>query len=164
MAGLAPLTLREQQPDPEPTPDAQVIYLNSEGLASSGKPNVVIDLPDGGVRIHLNAGPADSKPIGETKFNANLAEHLDDTYLNTLADELLRGIEEDEQSREEWLSERAEGIKLLALKIEKPATQGASGASGAGMSRSRTPFYWRLAFVSRRMRPASCCRPAVRSR
>lgn len=139
MAGLVATTLREPEPEQEPLPDAQDVVVDSTDMKSSpGKPNVVVDFADGSVAIHLNAGPANDQPLKDTKFNANLALHLGESYLGTLADELLRGIEEDEQSRSDWLDERAEGIKLLALKIEKPSS--ASTGSSAGVdntSRSR---------------------------
>ena len=139
MAGLISTTLREAPPPQPELPDAQTIVIDSGGAVSSpGKPNVVVDLPDGSVSIHLGAGAQNNQPLKDAKFDANLALHLSESYLGTLADELLRGIEEDERSRSEWLEERAEGIKLLALKIEKPSTaqQGAS-AGVDNTSRSR---------------------------
>ena len=138
MAGLLSNTLREPSPEPEPMPDAQTIVLDSKDMASTpGKPNIVIDLPDGSVKISLGAVASNAAPLIDAKFEANLAEHLDGSTLGTLADELLRGIEEDELSREEWLSERAEGLKLLALKIEKPSQAGGASAGVDNTSRSR---------------------------
>ena len=79
------------------------------------------------------AAPREDKP---SKFDDNLAELLDDSELGEIADELLRGVESDEQSRSEWLSTRTDAIEMLGFKIEKPS----SGADGpAGISRVRHP-------------------------
>lgn len=141
MAGLASPTLaslREQKPEGEAAPEAQTIIINSDGVTSApGKPNGVVDFPDGSVAVHLNAGDRDKQPLKDAKFKDNLALHLDESYLGSLADELLRGIEEDERSRQEWLDERAEGIKLLALKIERPSS-GQQGASAGVDNTSRS--------------------------
>lgn len=136
MAGLLSTgALREAAPE-EVMPEAENIILDS---APTSPVNLsIVAAPDGGVVVKLNSGGKDKQPLQNAKFNDNLALHLEESYLGTLADELLRGIEEDEKSREEWLDERAEGIKLLALKIEKPssAQQGAS-AGVDNTSRSR---------------------------
>lgn len=137
MSGLSP-TLAMMREGPQYNPpiddDEDTIVLDPQD-EPNGKPSIVIDFPDGSVNIYTGGGPA--ADLSKEKFNANLAEKLGETYLNTLADELLRGIEEDDQSRKEWLEDRAEGIKLLALKIEKPS--GAQGGSSAGVDNtSRT--------------------------
>jgi len=136
MAGLISLApYREPAPEQDAEPEAETIKLDGGSNPAS---SVVVDLPDGRVSVNLNAAPQDPTPIHDAKFNANLAEHLDDSYLGTLADELLRGIEEDERSRKDWLDERAEGIKLLALKIEKPSSSQAGASAGVdNTSRSR---------------------------
>ena len=96
---------------------------------------------DGGVTVDLNPKIPGQKSLGDAKFYDNLAENIDDTALGVLANDLLQGIEDDEQSRQDWLEDRAEGIKLLALKIEKPSS--GSGGASAGVdntSRSRHPM------------------------
>ena len=55
--------------------------------------------------------------------------------------DLLTGIEDDLTSRQDWIEDRAQGIKLLGLKIEIPVLQGASdGAPVEGMSKVRHPL------------------------
>ena len=86
MSGLISLApYREPEPDQDAEPDAQTVTLDS------GTPNpassVVVDLPDGRVSVNFNAAPQDPTPIHDAKFNANLAEHLNDSYLGTLADD-----------------------------------------------------------------------------
>ena len=71
----------------------------------------------------------------------NLVEEIDDGTLAGIADDLMRGISDDLQSRKEWVEERAQGIKLLGLKIEIPNVQGtADGAPVEGMSKVRHPL------------------------
>lgn len=136
MAGLVSLApYRESAPEQDPMTNAETVALDSSNTTAS---KILIDLPDGSVAINLNAGPENAQPLKDTKFNDNLADHLAGEYLGTLADELLRGIEEDEESRRDWLDERAEGIKLLALKIEKPSSSQAGASAGVdNTSRSR---------------------------
>ena len=101
-----------------------------------------IEHDDGSISISL-----DGKPIEEAKRNkpegwfANLADDIDDQELARIADDLMRGIESDLTSREEWIQERAQGIKLLGLKIEIPGLQGTpDGAPVEGMSKVRHPL------------------------
>jgi hypothetical protein len=137
MAGLLPSITSIREPKvAEALPEAQTVHI--DGTQPSPIKLTVVAQSDGGAVIKLNANEKNNQPLKEAKFNANLALHLDDTYLGQLADELLRGIEEDERSRQDWLDERAEGIKLLALKIEKPSTAGqGAGANESMASRSR---------------------------
>ena len=141
MAGLVSPTLATMRDGPSPVePDEkeQTVSLDPADLTDApGKPSIVVEFDDGSVSINLNPQAAPVKSLADTKFGDNLAEALDETYLNTLADELLRGIEEDELSRSEWIEQRAEGIKLLALKIEKPSGGSGGGAGVDNTSRSR---------------------------
>ncbi len=61
--------------------------------------------------------------------------------LSRIADDLLRNIAEDIESRRDWIEERTLGLKLLGLKIEVPGLQGGSdGAPVEGMSKVRHPL------------------------
>ena len=98
---------------------------------------------DGTVTISL-----DGKPLNDNLLNkkdngwfSNLAEDIDEGELHRIRDDLERGIQDDDQSRQEWLDERAKGIILLGLKIEVPGQQGAAdGAPVEGMSKVRHPL------------------------
>lgn len=142
MAGLVSPTLAVMREGPHPidqAEDEQTIDIDSSAIAEAtpGKPSAVIQFPDGSVTINLNPQAAPVKSLADSKFSDNLAEALETTALGVLCEELLLGIDEDEESRKEWLDERAEGIKLLALKIEKPS--GAQGGASAGVDNtSRT--------------------------
>ena len=99
---------------------------------------------DGSISIAL-----DGKALGNVAANdegpqgwfANLVDKIDEDELTGLTEDLLRGIDEDIESRREWIDDRALGVKLLGLKIELPNVQGASdGAPVEGMSKVRHPL------------------------
>ena len=72
---------------------------------------------------------------------ANLAEEIPDAVLSSIVEDLLLGIDEDLESRRDWIEQRAQGQNLLGLKIEIPNVQGASdGAPVEGMSKVRHPL------------------------
>jgi hypothetical protein len=102
--------------------------------------NILIEGPDGSVSIRVGGDSAQRTPLSTAKFDANLAESLSDIELGRLSQELLDGIEQDDLSRRDWLEQRAEGIKLLGLKIEKPSSSGGASAGGVdNTSRTRHP-------------------------
>ena len=97
------------------------------------------ELPGGGVEIDLSGGRS-SKPKS-TKFEANLAEDLDEYELNRISTEILEGIDRDNQSRSDHLDMIAEGMKLLGLVIESNnASSASSSAPLEGMSTVRHPL------------------------
>lgn len=101
-----------------------------------------IEHPDGTISVSLDGSPIEQ--VGRKKqegWFANLAEEIDDQERSRVAEELLRGIENDLTSREEWIQERAQGLKLLGLKVELPGLQGTpDGAPVEGMSKVRHPL------------------------
>lgn len=107
------------------------VALDDDVATDPTKDALRIELPDGSITINL--GPVRRASENGGGFSANLAEDMPDDDLATVADELIQGIEEDERSRSDWLEERADGIKLLALKVEKPD----ASEEGAGRSKSR---------------------------
>src|SRR5580692_8096361 len=82
--------------------------LNEDGSLS-------IPTEDGGVVINFNP-PSQTEPEDQTWY-ANLAERLDEGTRSRIVSELLDGIESDNQSRQEWLDMRAEGIKMLGTTL-----------------------------------------------
>jgi hypothetical protein len=100
----------------------------------------VTEMPDGSVQIDLSGRAAKPDPIDD-RFNANLAEKMDDGELAVICTMLLEGIKRDDESRSEHLAMIAEGIKLLALVIETAtATSVSSSAPLEGMSTVRHPL------------------------
>ena len=101
-----------------------------------------IQLPDGSIEFSLDGEPLEKagKPKREGWFD-NLAEDISQDELRRIAEELMKGIEGDLKSRQEWVEDRAQGIKLLGLKVEIPGLAGAAdGAPVEGMSRVRHPL------------------------
>ena len=76
-----------------------------------------------GFEVHMESDE------GEPDFYENLAEELGDSYLQSLAYELIEDLEEDISARKEWLDIYVKGMKLLGLKYEERAEPwpGASG-------------------------------------
>ncbi len=94
---------------------------------------VTIEQPDGGVVIHLSP-PRPQKP-DTNNFDANLAEDLEDGERARIVEELLAGIDADDQSREDWLKTRALGIDMLGFRLEEPRSDpGGASAPLEGMS------------------------------
>lgn len=85
-----------------------------------------IETEDGGVIVYV--GPR-RIPKEDTEFSDNLAEALPETQLNSLADELIRLIEQDNESRREWLDTRARGMELMGLRIEAMRSNGSDGSA-----------------------------------
>jgi hypothetical protein len=102
-----------------------------------------IEHPDGSITISLDGKPIhDNRPErDENDWFRNLVEDIADGPLNSIAQDLLRGIRDDIESRKDWIEDRAQGIKLLGLKLEVPGLQGTSdGAPIEGMSKVRHPL------------------------
>ena len=101
-----------------------------------------IEHDDGSVTVSLDGKPIDGprEQTGVAWFD-NLVDKIDSGELYRIADTLLRGIDDDIQSRKEWIEDRATGIGLLGLKMEIPGLQGSSdGAPVEGMSKVRHPL------------------------
>lgn len=136
--------------------DAQVGGdLPDSGQTLADLPDVEVELPpeladpivteDGGMLSPMDGGglevdfsPAAIGPDGQ-EHNANLAEVLSDFELQQISDDLLDGIEADDQTRQQWLADRAKGIELLGLRIDDPRT-GDTGSGVANQSVVRHPL------------------------
>ena len=145
--GLSP-NVRLQPPADLPIPDPVDVELagddeDGDVRAYDDAGAVIrIEHPDGSVTVSLDGSPLEGEEAKKPKgWFDNLVDEIGDGELSRIADELLRGIEDDLDSREEWVEDRAQGIKLLGLKIELPGLQGATdGAPVEGMSRVRHPL------------------------
>lgn len=151
MQGLADLPVFEVPHNIRVTPDRPEdpsgppvdIMLSAEGDVKVDPKKTVVEVkhPDGSITISLG-GPL-KKPVEDTGHDDNLADVIDDSELGLIADELMRGIAQDEQSRQEWLEDRSDGIKLLGLRLEQPRSGVDTGGSSApleGMSTVRHPI------------------------
>lgn len=131
----------DQPPAPLAMPDAMDIIVEADGMPERIDPETgaaEIEMADGSVVIDFEPRRAANK---DSTFDANLAEELDTGELNRIGEELMQGIEADDQSRSEWLATRAKGIDLLGLKLEEPrGDAGSSSAPLEGMSVVRHPL------------------------
>jgi hypothetical protein len=139
----APTTLRLVDPvNPEEHLAPREIDLDGgdTGIVIDENGVAHIENPDGSVTFDENPDRSSVDP-DESDFSRNLASEIDDADLQLYASELLTGIELDIQSRKEWMTTRATGIKLLGLKIEEPrGDTGISSAPLEGMTTIRHPL------------------------
>ena len=145
--GLVP-NVRQTAPDDPDQPNPMDIIIEMTG---EGEDTPEIDQDgailknehgDGSISISL-----DGRPLGQagkkkpTGWFDNLVDDIDQFELSRIANDLLKDVEEDIESRKEWVEDRAQGIKLLGLKIEVPSLSGAAdGAPIDGMSKVRHPL------------------------
>lgn len=137
--------LRKREPEPPPTEgvDVTIEGANDNGVTTDPITGAtMVETDDGDVIIDLNPKPAG---FGEANsdaddFNANLAELIDDSELNRISEDQLRGIQFDETSRNEWVETRAQGIRILGTTIEAPRSSIDTTSALEGMSNVRHPL------------------------
>ena len=100
----------------------------------------VLEIGDGSVIIDLEPPSVDQERGGAANHDANLAEYIETSELARIAEDLLLGIQQDDQSRTEWLETRAQGIRLLGLKLENPKNSTDSSTAVEGQSTVRHPL------------------------
>ena len=79
----------------------------------------------GDIEIDLEPAPKDS----DEDFDANLAEYMDSSALESLGNELVGEFTKDIGDRKEWIQTYVDGLKLLGLKYED-RTEPWQGACG----------------------------------
>ena len=102
----------------EPEEELEILIENPESVA--------IDTEDGGMIIDFD--PSSGKK-GESEFNSNLTEYLDEDELDKLGSKLIGEYTADKDSRTEWEETYIKGLDQLGLKIEERTTPWA-GACG----------------------------------
>jgi hypothetical protein len=80
----------------------------------------------GDIEIELEPG---SNNEGDENFDANLADFMDDSALDSLGGELIADFDKDINDRKDWIRTYVEGLKLLGLKYEE-RTEPWAGACG----------------------------------
>jgi len=147
--GLVPniRQLAPEMPSIASNDDDLVVHVDDDAPAvdKDDKGNILrIEHPDGSISISLNGkgiGGEETEAERAKDWFRNLVDEIDGGELTRISEELMRGIGDDVESRREWIEDRAQGIKLLGLKIEIPGLQGAAdGAPVEGMSRIRHPL------------------------
>ena len=143
---LAPPNLRLQGQDitePFDEDGVEIVMADekpAEGMDEHGN-LMTIETPDGSITLTLDGSPLEKAGKSGGDWFDNLVDDIDQMELGTIASELLKGIQDDLESRKEWIDDRAQGIKLLGLKVEIPGLAGAvDGAPVEGMSRVRHPL------------------------
>ena len=113
-------------------------------LFRSDEGNILrIEHDDGSISVSIDGRPVEEASEAEKagEWFRNLVDDIDDMELSRIGEDLLRGVRDDIDSRNDWIEDRAQGIKLLGLKIEIPGLQGAAdGAPVEGMSKVRHPL------------------------
>lgn len=97
-----------------PEPDIEIEVENPDEV------NIGID----GLEISLSPEP---KSGGD--FDANLAEYMDESDMQSLGEELVGDFEKDVGDRKEWITTYVDGLKLLGLRYEE-RTEPWNGACG----------------------------------
>ena len=119
---ISPLTIADnQQPDFPELPD-KVITLASAPKTEAQKYDPITGISitedeDGGVTIDFDAKI--DRETSNTNFDANLAAKMPDMDLSGLADDILRGINSDIESRAQFDRTYERGIDLLGLTMEE---------------------------------------------
>ena len=91
---------------------------------------------DGGAIIN----PVETPP--EDRFDANLAEFIDEEDLQNLSSDLMQEYKDDKSSRDEWYDSYSKGLKLLGFNYEDRSQpfQGASGVTHPLLAETVTQF------------------------
>ena len=84
-------------------------------IEGDGSEAEITMLPDGGVEITLEP----EKETGKGEFGENLAESLEEGYLQTLASELIELVEDDINARKDWADTYVKGLEVLGFKYEE---------------------------------------------
>jgi hypothetical protein len=103
-----------------------------EQLAMNEEPlEIAIEDPES-VEIGIGGVPILRIEEGEESdedFSANLAEHISEQVLQTLASELASDFDDDVSSRKDWMQTYVDGLELLGMKLEE-RTEPWEGACG----------------------------------
>ena len=91
--------------------------------------DLVIEVEEGGTDIDIEAMENVSGETVGPEFNDNLAEHMSDTDLKSLASNLIQSIDYDLSSRKEWADGLKRGLEFLGTNYEE-RTEPFRGSSG----------------------------------
>ena len=122
------------------------LYAAPEGILDEDEfSEIEVELPDilenddGSVEITLVGGTDLDEPI---PFDDNIAEYLTETELGVIASDILEMIEEDINSRSDWVATYVEGLKILGLNYEERVEpwEGACGVSSTVLAEAVIRF------------------------
>ena len=143
-----PYNIRQEQQAPAGLGAAEDVMVEIEEGPDRPKADengkiLTIEHDDGSITVSLDGRSIDGESEAERaqEWFGNLVEDIDYATLGRIGEDLLRGVRDDLDSRQDWIEDRAQGMKLLGLKVEIPGLQGAAdGAPVEGMSRVRHPL------------------------
>jgi hypothetical protein len=107
------------------------------GLDFSGVPDdspaieIMIENPDD-VQIGVDGVVIDLMPdseVGDVPFDANLAQYMDESALQSIAGDVVELVEADIQSRRDWVEMYVKGLEVLGMRYEE-RTEPWDGACG----------------------------------
>ena len=126
----APLGLGAMDPLMQPEMEQDDIEIEIEDPES-------VEISMGDLEIDLE--PTDEK---DDEFNDNLAEHIDDDVLATLAGDLLSDIDDDISARKDWMQTYVDGLELLGMRLEERSEpwEGACGVYHPLLSEALVKF------------------------
>jgi hypothetical protein len=108
------------------------LYAAPMGIMEEAGPPIEIEIEDPeSVTLGLGEVEIELMPRKETAedFDANLADYMDASELDSLGSELIDEFDKDVQDRKDWMQTYVEGLKLLGLKYEE-RTEPWNGACG----------------------------------
>jgi hypothetical protein len=110
--------------------DSALTPFNPEEMTEQPAIEIEVENPEsmkigiGGVEIEL-----EPETEGPEDFDANLAEYMDESALQSLASELTSLVDADMNSRKDWSEMYVKGLEVLGMKYEE-RTEPWSGACG----------------------------------
>lgn len=133
----------EAASEPEDNADAEINVVLDEGTALEPRVDPetgAIEIPHEDGSVLVDFSPEIAPDVDASKHDANLALKLDPWVLSMIAEDLLDGIQADDDSRAEWIEQRSRGIDMLGLKLEQPRSGSATSTAPLdGMSVYRDP-------------------------
>jgi len=108
------------------------LYAAPMGMMDEVEPPIEIEIEDPEkVTIGMGDVEVQLRPEKDTdeEFDANLAEFMDDSELQSLGEELVEEFGKDINDRKDWMQTYVDGLKLLGLKYED-RTEPWQGACG----------------------------------
>ena len=124
----------------------KALYQAPQGMSNDdmeGDIEIEIEDPES-VSIGLGDMEIDIKPGKEEDddFNANIAEFMEESELQSLAGDLLSDFEDDIDARKDWMQTYVDGLELLGMKIEERSEpwEGACGVYHPLLSEALVKF------------------------
>ena len=124
----------------------KALYQAPQGMdAEDDMQGIEIEIEDPeSVSIGLGDIEIDIEPHEETEddFDANIAEYMDESELQSLAGDLLSDFEDDIDARKDWMQTYVDGLELLGMKIEERSEpwEGACGVYHPLLSEALVKF------------------------